>query len=126
MALKVLKEKVGYHEYGGKHHESVYTRFVQSYIQPEKFNLDYRKATFSSQICSGTMTRDDAIEALKIPPYKESMLNADREYVRKKFDLSLTEFDDILNSEPKSYKDYPNDEKWLTFIYNLYTKHIKS
>ena len=126
MALETLKEKVGYHEYGGKHHESVYTRFVQSYIQPVKFHLDYRKATFSSQICSGTMTRDDAIEALKKLPYNESMLNADREYVRKKFDLSLAEFNEILNSKPKSYKDYPNDEKWLTFIYNLYTKYIKS
>ena len=126
MALRILKEKVGYHEYGGKHHESVYTRFVQSYIQPEKFNLDYRKATFSSQICSGTMTRNDAIEALKISPYNESMLDSDREYVRKKFDLSLTEFDNILNAEPKSYKDYPNDEKWLTFLYNLYNKYIKS
>lgn len=126
MALKVLKEKVGYYEYGGKHHESVYTRFIQSYIQPEKFNLDYRRATFSSQICSGTMTREDALEALLKPPYDESMLHADREYVRKKLDLTLNEFEDILNAEPKSYKDYPNHEKWLTFIYNLYIKYIKS
>ena len=51
---------------------------------------------------------------------------ADSDYVRKKFDLSLDEFEAILNSEPKSYKDYPNDKKWLTFIYNLYTKYIKS
>lgn len=125
MALNVLKEKVGYHEYGGKHHESVYTRFVQSYIQPVKFNLDYRKATYSSQICSGAMTRAEAIEALEKPSYSESMLKADINYVRKKFDLSLDEFEAILNSEPKSYKDYPNDKKWLTFIYNLYSKYFK-
>ena len=36
----------------------------------------------------------------------------------------MDEFEEILNLPPKSYKDYPNDEKWLTFIYNLYKKYI--
>tara|TARA_X000001036_G_C20626216_1_gene785236 strand:+ start:1 stop:1038 length:1038 start_codon:yes stop_codon:yes gene_type:complete len=124
-ALQTLKEKVGYHEYGGKHHESVYTRFVQSYFQPVKFNLDYRRATFSSQICSGSITREEAIHALKEPPYNEEQVAKDKLYVSKKFGISLEEFDEILQAPPKSYKDYPNDEKWLTFIYNLYKKYIK-
>ena len=125
-ALLVLKEKVGYHEYGGKHHESVYTRFVQSYFQPVKFNLDYRRATFSSQICSEDITRDEAIELLKELPYQINQINKDKDYVSKKFGITLEEFEEILNSAPKSYKDYPNDEKWLTFIYTLYKKYIKS
>ncbi len=125
-ALLTLKEKVGYHEYGGKHHESVYTRFIQSYFQPVKFNLDYRRATFSSQICSGDISRDDAIESLKELPYEINQVNIDKDYVSKKFGITLEEFEDILNTPPKSYKDYPNDEKWLTFIYNLYKKYIKS
>ena len=124
-ALQTLKEKVGYHEYGGKHHESVYTRFIQSYFQPVKFNLDYRRATFSSQICSGSITREEAIHALKEPPYNEEQVAKDKLYVSKKFGISLEEFDEILQAPPKSYKDYPNDEKWLTFIYNLYKKYIK-
>jgi len=125
-ALEVLKDKVGYFEYGGKHHESVYTRFVQSYFQPVKFNLDYRRATFSSQICSGSMTREEAIQSLKKPPYELDQVKRDKEYVSKKFGISLDEFENILNAEPKSYKDYPNDEKWLTFIYNLYKKYMRA
>ena len=125
-ALTLLKEKVGYHEYGGKHHESVYTRFVQSYIQPVKFNLDYRRATFSSQICSGEITRDEALELLKQPSYDDLQVEKDKDYASKKFGISLDEFTAILNAPPKSYNDYPNDEKWLTFIYNIYNKFIKS
>ena len=104
-ALNILKEEVNYHEYGGKHHESVYTRFVQSYIQPVKFNLDYRRATFSSQICSGEISRDEAIESLKELPYDEDQVKKDKDYASKKFGLSLGEFEDILNAKPKSYKD---------------------
>ena len=125
-ALKTLKSKVGYHEYGGKHHESVYTRFIQSYFQPVKFNLDYRRATYSSQICSGEISRGEAIEWLSKPPYEISQINKDKDYVSKKFEITLDQFENILNAPPKSYKDYPNDEKWLTFIYNLYKKYIKS
>lgn len=121
-ALALLKEKVGYHEYGGKHHESVYTRFVQSYIQPVKFNLDYRRATYSSQICSGEMTRENALELLKDPSYENLQADKDKDYASKKFGISLEEFEDILKSPPKSYKDYPNQEKWLTFIYGVYKK----
>jgi N-acetyl sugar amidotransferase len=124
-ALNILKEEVNYHEYGGKHHESVYTRFVQSYIQPVKFNLDYRRATFSSQICSGEISRDEAIESLKELPYDEDQVKKDKDYASKKFGLSLGEFEDILNAKPKSYKDYPNHEKWLTLIYNIYKKYFR-
>jgi hypothetical protein len=55
----------------GKHHESRFTKFVQSYLLPKKFNLDYRKATLSSQICTGDITREKALEALKAPLYNE-------------------------------------------------------
>ena len=125
-ALELLKEKVGYHEYGGKHHESVYTRFVQSYIQPVKFNLDYRRATFSSQICAGEISREQAMKELENTPYETTQVNKDKDYASKKFGIPLQEFEEILNASPKSYKDYPNDEKWLTLIYTFYKKYFRS
>ena len=125
-ALETLKAKVDYHEYGGKHHESVYTRFIQSYFQPVKFNLDYRRATYSSQICSGEISREEALKWLSKPSYEINQIKADKDYVSKKFGITLDEFENILNAPQKSYKDYPNDEKWLTFIYNLYKKYIKN
>ena len=72
------------------------------------------------------MTREEAIQSLKKPPYEPDQVKRDKEYVSKKFGISLDEFENILNAEPKSYKDYPNDEKWLTFIYNLYKKYMRA
>jgi N-acetyl sugar amidotransferase len=119
-AMKVLEDELGWKYYGGKHYESKFTGFVQSYILNEKFKIDYRKATFSSQICSGEMTRDEALELLKEPPYNPVIAQQEKEYVAKKLSISLPEFDEIMNLPAKSYKDYPNNKRFLELVYNLY------
>jgi N-acetyl sugar amidotransferase len=123
-AIKTLENEVGWKNYGGKHHESVYTRFVQSYFQPVKFGLDYRRATFSTQICTGEITRKYAVEELKKKPYDPEKIEAEKEYVAKKLGITLKEFEEILNSPPKSYKDYPNNEKKLKFVYGVYKRYF--
>ena len=125
-AIETLKKKVGWKVIGGKHHESYYTRFVQSYLQPVKFNLDYRRATLSSQICSGEVTRQYALEQLKKTSYEIEDIDFEKEYVSKKLGITTEEFEKIINAPPKSYKDYPNDEKKLSFIYNIYRKYISN
>ena len=121
-AMSTLEKELDWKYYGGKHYESKYTGFVQAYIQPVKFKVDYRKATFSTQICAGTMTREEAIEELKKPPYNPETVESEMEYISKKFGITIDEFKKILNQEPISYKFYPNDEKKLNFIYNTYKK----
>ena len=121
-AMELLKDKLGWKYYGGKHYESKYTGFVQSYYQLEKFNVDYRKATYSTLICTGEMTREEALESLKNKPYDKDKIEIEIEYISKKFGLSVEEFMDIMNSPPKSYKDYPNDENKLNFIYGMYKR----
>ena len=123
--MNILVSKFSYQEYGGKHHESVFTRFAQSYIQPVKFNVDYRRATLSSLICNGIIERDDALKELSKPSFDSATLNADKEYVAKKFNISVDELNAIIDAEPKSYKDYPNDERLLTFIYKIYRRFFK-
>jgi len=124
-AKKLLQEKLGYIDYGGKHHESVYTRFMQSYIQPVKFNLDYRRATYSSLICAGLMSRQEALECLKKEPYEADQVEKDIAYVSKKFGISEDNFKSIINKPAKSYKDYPNNELFLTAIYKIYRAFFK-
>ncbi len=119
-AMQLLQDEYGWKYYGGKHHESKFTAFVQSYIQPVKFNIDYRRATFSTQICTGTMQREEAIELLKAKPYNTETLQSDKEYVTKKLGISLHEFEDIMNAPPKSYKNYPNDEKLYQVVNKIY------
>ncbi len=124
-AMKILENELGWKYYGGKHYESIYTGFLQSYILPEKFSIDYRKATFSTQICAGEITREEALKELMNKPYDPIKAIEEKEYVCKKLGLSISEFEEIMKLSPKTYKDYPNEHKKLEFIYNIYRKMNK-
>ncbi len=123
-AMEFLKTELGWKYYGGKHYESKFTGFVQSFIQPVKFGIDYRRATYATQICAGTATREEAIEVLKKPSFNSETINEEKKYIAKKLDITLEEFEEIMNRPVKTYKDYPNDEKRLTFLYNMYRKYF--
>lgn len=107
-AMDVLINQLGWQYYGGKHYESIYTRFFQSYILPVKFGIDKRKAHYSSLICAGQMTRDEAIEQMAQPACPPDMVEADREYVLKKLGLLGDEFEAIMAAPPRSYEEFPN------------------
>ena len=121
-AMKVIQDKLGWVYYGGKHYESVFTRFFQAYYLPKKFNYDKRLAHLSSLICSGQISREDALIEMSKERYPKDLLEQDKDYVMKKLGLDQIDFESVLNAPPKSYKDYPNDEKRLKFIYGVYNK----
>lgn len=121
-ARKILEQEIGWKYYGGKHYESVYTGFLQYYILPEKFGIDYRKATFSTMICSGQLSREEALEKLKEKPYTEEKILSDKKIISEKFNISIEELDRLINLPPKSYKDYQNSEKFLNLLYSIYRK----
>lgn len=107
-ALHVLQDELGWRYYGGKHYESIYTRFYQGYILPVKFGFDKRRCHLSSLVCSGEITREQALEELRIPTYSPSMQEEDREYVAKKLGFTDEEFTAIMNAPKKSYWNYPS------------------
>jgi hypothetical protein len=107
-AMQLLGSELNWKYYGGKHYESIYTRFYQGYILPSKFGYDKRRSHLSSQICSGEITREFALEEIQRPAYPPSMQEEDREYVAKKLGVSDLEFDAIMNLPKKSYWDYPS------------------
>ncbi len=121
-AMNFLQDNLGWQYYGGKHHESMYTKFVQSYILPEKFDIDYRKATFSTQICTGEKTREEALEKMKTLPYDAAGIEEEKKYVIRKLNISNEDFDAIMADTPKTHEDYPNNKKWLEFLYRMYKK----
>tara|TARA_B100001540_G_C15741874_1_gene612666 strand:- start:83 stop:1258 length:1176 start_codon:yes stop_codon:yes gene_type:complete len=110
-AKTILKEKLKWRDYGGKHHESVWTRFYQGYILPKKFNIDKRKAHLSNLICSGQMTRQDAIAALSEEPYPKQLQDQDMEYIKSKLEISEDDFKSIMNTPIRSHSDYDSDGK---------------
>ena len=124
-AREILKKELNWENYGGKHHESRYTKFIQSYLLPVKFNLDYRKATLSSQICAGEICREKALELLQQPIYNPDEVEREKKFVAKKLDISPAELEEIIQLPPKTYRDYPNNEKKLEFFYNLYRKYFE-
>lgn len=112
-ALRVLQDELGWRYYGGKHYESIYTRFYQGYILPVKFGFDKRRCHLSSLVCSGEITREQALEELRIPTYSPSMQEEDREYVAKKLGFTDEEFTAIMNAPKKSYWDYPSYDQFM-------------
>ena len=67
---EIIQKELGWRDYGGKHYESQFTKFYQAYILPEKFHIDKRKAHLSTLICSGQMTRTEALQELEKPLYE--------------------------------------------------------
>jgi N-acetyl sugar amidotransferase len=124
-AIDVLKREIDWRDYGGKHHESVYTKFIQSYYLYTKFGIDYRRATLSSQICAGSITREKALEQLQKKPFNEASIKSEKEYIAKKLGTTYEELEAILALKPKWYHHYPNNEKKLAMIYDVYRKLFK-
>jgi hypothetical protein len=115
-----LRDELGWQAPAGKHHESTITRFVQSYVLPTKFGIDYRRATLSTRICFGDITRADALAQLERPPFDAGQLVRDRNYVARKFGVTVEELERILALPPKTYRDYPNDQHFLERLYAVY------
>lgn len=108
----IIQEKLGWRDYGGKHYESVFTRFFQSYYLPTKFGFDKRRAHLSSLIVSGQMNREVALEELRLPTDNPERVAEDKEFVAKKIGITVAEFDAIMAQPPRHYSEYPNEE-WL-------------
>jgi len=108
-AKKLLMEELGWRDYGGKHYESVFTRFYQGYVLPKKFNIDKRRAHLSTLILNGEITRDEALAELQQPTYDEDLQAEDRAYLGKKLGFSEEEFDRILAADPVPHEVYGTD-----------------
>jgi N-acetyl sugar amidotransferase len=108
-AMELLQTKLGWTYYGGKHYESIYTRFWQGYVLPTKFGVDKRYGHLSDLINSGQLSRKEALAEIRTPPYPADLLEQDLRYVRKKFGLSEAEFGNLMALPRRSFRDYPNN-----------------
>lgn len=109
-AKALLKSELGWRDYGGKHYESVFTKFFQAHYLPTKFGYDKRLAHLSSLIVSGQMTKQQARAEMQSPLYDPNELIEDRAYWVKKLGLTMAEYDRVMAEKPTFYTDYPNSE----------------
>lgn len=108
-SMELIQKELGWRYYGGKHYESIYTRFFQGYILPRKFGFDKRRAHLSTLVCSGEITRDAALAEMDKDPYAQNSLREDREFVLKKLGLTSDQFDEIMRLPLRTYRDYPSN-----------------
>lgn len=120
-AVKLLTDKFGWQPYPQKHFESRFTRFYEGYWLPKKFGFDTRKVQYSSLIVTNQMTRDEALEKLKIPALDEVTVRQEFEYVANKLEISTDELQGYLEAPNKTFRDYKSQEA----IYMLGAKVMK-
>jgi aminotransferase len=123
-AIDLLQREYGWRPYPNKHGESTFTRFFQDYYLPQKFGFDKRKAHLSSLICSGEITREAALEALKKPLYDPGELAVEKDYVLKKLGYSEAEFQKIMAAPPVPHKELPNNA-WMFNVRNPLVSFIR-
>jgi len=111
-AKKIIIKELNWKDYGVKHSESIFTKFYQCYILPQKFNVDKRKAHLSTLICSGQITRNEALKELMKPLYNQNALKKDKAFVLNKLGLSEVEFEKLMRLPIKAHQIYGSD-KWL-------------
>ncbi|PZQ89939.1 MAG: N-acetyl sugar amidotransferase [Leifsonia xyli] len=109
-AKKTIAEELGWRDYGGKHYESVFTRYFQGYYLPSKFGYDKRLAHYSSLIMSDQLTRDDALALMETSNYPEELRKQDHEFIAKKLGVTVEELEEIYARPPVDYSAYPNAE----------------
>ena len=130
-AMDLLTKELDWTKYEGKHYESFYTKFYQGYVLPSKFNIDKRYGHLSDLINSKQLSKDQANDEMKKPSYKNDSIEADKEYVAKKFNITKEALEKILSKKTYSFRDYPNSYNLVQFArksvnllrkYNLYPK----
>jgi N-acetyl sugar amidotransferase len=119
-AKKRLINDLDWQDYGGKHHESDFTKFYQTYILPIKFGIDKRRAHLSNQICAGKIDKNTSVKILQSKPFGET-IEQEKDYILKKLRLSEVEFKKIMSSTPRLHSEFDSDEK----LWRRYYKIIK-
>jgi N-acetyl sugar amidotransferase len=112
-ALDILVKEVDYKPYPYKHYESVFTRFYQGYILPNKFKIDKRRLHLSTLVISGQMTRDEALRLLEDDPYPDlGQKQHDKAIVMEKLGFTEESFDEYINTPAIPHKYYGSEE-WI-------------
>ncbi len=106
---EIISKELGWLDYGGKHYESVFTRFYQGYILPVKFKVDKRKAHLSNLIFSGQITKTEALEELRKPIYPAGLLEIDKTFVLKKLGFSEEAFNEYMSAPPIPHEFYSGE-----------------
>lgn len=124
-AIRLLTTEYNYKPYPYKHYESIFTRFYQGYILPNKFKVDKRKVHLSNLVISDQMTREEATKILKQPTYPTSAdLISDMNYFQKKMNWGKDDLENYLLRTEIRHDQYPSEKVLFETLNRLY-KFVK-
>ena len=115
-AMDIISKELDWTYYGGKHYESIYTRFYQGYFLPEKFKIDKRYGHLSDLIVNGQITKEEALIEIGKNTYSDADRAQDIEYVKKKLMFKDVEFNALLSAPLKTFRDYPNNYVFVRLL----------
>lgn len=121
-AMEVLSREFGWEYYGGKHFESIFTRYLQSVYQPRKFGYDKRLSHLSCLVMNGEMTREEAMEELSQPPCSIEQQQADEKHILEKLEIAPEEWQRVLNAPPTPNDAYFSQQKLLDLVFRVLGK----
>lgn len=113
-ALDLLGREYGWKDYGRKHFESVFTRWLEGYMLPVRYGYTPLREQLSALIVTGQIRRDEAIALLesdKYPLYPEELRKDDRKTICEKLRISDDELEGYINMPKKYYNDYRNQKR---------------
>lgn len=107
-AKALITKEYDWQWYGGHHLENRMTAFYHTYYLPRKFDIDMRALGYGGLIRSGQMSREEGVRLLETEP------NIDYEIydvVLKRLGFSEPEFEKIMMTPKKTYRDYKTYKK---------------
>ena len=122
-ARSFLEKEFGWQYYGGHHLENRMTAFFHGIYAPRKFGMDFRNNTLAAQARLGKMTRENAWKTYNEPPVIERSL---LEYFLKRLKISRQQYDEVMQTPPKSWTDFPTYKKRFELLRPLFAVLAKA
>lgn len=121
-AIETLHREFGWEYYGGKHYESILTRYLQGVCQPQKFGFDKRRFHLSCLVMNGEMSREEALAELDMPTYPVELQQEDEAYILKKLEIDPKEWKQILKAPPTPDDAYFSQQKLFDAVRTILGK----
>lgn len=103
-ARTLLEKKFNWQYYGGHHLENRMTSFFHTVYSHQKFKVDFRNNTLAARVRNGSMNRADAWSEFNTEPKIEIGLIS---YFKKRLELTDDQYSAIMNSTPRSWREFP-------------------
>lgn len=109
-AKRELVETYSFVDYGSKHQESRFTKFYQEIYLPARYGFDKRRLHLSALIVSGQMTRDEALQELRIPLTTQEQSARTKRFVAKKLGITVSELEGLITLPVTPHEKFANSQ----------------